>query len=163
MSDALVELHNELDFLSMTKSQVQSFISNIEETVKAVNLDNPGSEIQPPVTHHFSKGVYAREIFIPKGSFIVGKIHKFENLNILSRGDISILSIDGVIRAKAPYTVVSSPGVKRVAYAHEDCVWTTIHGTEEKDVEKIEEIFIAKSYEDVPELEIEIKKLQEVV
>ena len=34
---------------------------------------------------------------------------------------------------------------------------------EEKDVEKIEEIFIAKSYEDVPELEIEIKKLQEVV
>lgn len=32
---------------------------------------------------------------------------------------------------------------------HEDTVWTTIHGTNETDIDKIEDMFIAKNYEDV--------------
>ena len=149
-----------IDFANYTKEEVQLIISKVEESVKSINKESPIEEVIPPVEHYFSKDVYAREIKIPKGSFIVGKIHKFENLNILSKGEISLLSIDGVMRVKAPYTVVSSPGVKRVAYAHEDTVWTTVHGTNEKDVDKIEEIFIAKSYEEIPLLE-EVLKIQE--
>jgi hypothetical protein len=29
-----------------------------------------------------------------------------------------------------------------VAYAHEDTVWTTVHATDETDVEKIEALFV---------------------
>lgn len=136
---------------------VQDFITTIEKDM----VEMPQVEI--PVTNHFSKGVYAREITIKKGTFVVGKIHKYENLNILSKGEISLMSIDGIIRVKAPYTVVSSPGVKRFAYAHEDCVWTTIHGTEEKDLEKIEDLFIAKSYDEVEYLFKEDLKKVEVL
>ena len=114
-------------------------------------------QIEIPLKHHFSKDVYAREITIPQGSLIVGKIHKHTNLNILSKGKISLLSIDGCTTVEAPYTVVSSPGVKRLAYAHEDCVWITIHGTAEKDVDKIEEQFIAKSYDEVDEQIIDLQ------
>lgn len=102
-----------------------------------------------PVTHHFSKGVYAREIFIPAGTVLTGEIHKHENLNILSKGDISVRMDDGsIVRVQAPFTTVSPPGTKRAAYAHTDCVWTTIHGTDERDVDKIKNEFIATSYGD---------------
>lgn len=101
--------------------------------------------VECPVTHHFSKGIYAREMFIPKGTVLTGKIHKHQNLNIMSQGELSVLTEDGIKRVKAPFTVVSPPGTKRVAYAHEDTVWTTIHPTDETDVDKIEAEFIAQT------------------
>ncbi len=128
----------------VTQEEVREIIANFE--CRALASEN---QIEIPVKHHFSKGVYAREIRIPAGSLVVGKLHKFQNLNILSEGEISVLSIDGAERMKAPCTIVSSPGVKRLAYAHTDVVWTTIHGTEETNVDKIEDIFIAKSYDDL--------------
>lgn len=104
-----------------------------------------GVPVEMPVKHHFSQGVYARELFIPKGTVLTGKIHKYQQLNIMSQGELSVLTEDGIKRVKAPFTVVSPPGTKRVAYAHEDTIWTTIHGTDELDVDKIEMHFIAQS------------------
>lgn len=99
-----------------------------------------------PVKHHFSKGVYARELFIPKGTVLTGKIHKYTNLNIMSQGELSVLMEDGSIRrVKAPFTVVSPPGTRRVAYAHEDTIWTTIHGTDKTNVDEIEGEFVAQT------------------
>ena len=97
------------------------------------------------VVDRFSYGVYARELHIPAGTLLTGEIHKLENLNILSEGDISVMTEDGVKRVQAPFTIVSPPGTKRIAFAHTDCVWTTIHGTFEKDIDKIKEFFIATS------------------
>jgi hypothetical protein len=97
-----------------------------------------------PTKHYFSQGVYAREITIPKDTILTGKIHKYSQLNILSKGDISVLTEEGIKRVQAPFTIVSPPGTKRVAYAHEETIWTTIHGTDLTDLERIEEHFIAK-------------------
>jgi len=107
----------------------------------------PPVEIVPQ--HHFSKGLYAREIFIPKGTIVVGKIHKYESLNILSQGDITIFTEFGARRVRAPYTVVSPPLTKRVGYAHEDTVWTTVHATDETDLEKLEAELICPTFPDV--------------
>lgn len=101
--------------------------------------------VEIPVRHYFSNGVYAREITIPKGTVLTGKIHKYANLNIMSKGEMSVLTEDGVVRVKAPFTIVSPPGTKRIAYAHEETVWTTIHGTEETSLERIEAHFIAQN------------------
>lgn len=103
-----------------------------------------------PVEHFFAnagtkRGVYARQIFIPKGTVLTGKIHKYEQINIISKGDISVLTEDGIKRVQAPFTIVSPAGTKRIAYTHEDTVWTTIHATEETDLEKIEAHYIAQS------------------
>jgi len=92
--------------------------------------------------HYFSDGVYAREIFIPKGILLTGKVHKYAQLNIVSQGDISVLLEDGLKRVAAPFTVVSPPGTKRIAYAHADTVWTTIHRTDDTDLEVIEKHFV---------------------
>lgn len=103
-------------------------------------------QVECPVRHHFSsQGVYAREMFIPKGTLLTGKIHKYEQLNILSAGEMSVLTEDGVLRVQAPFHVVSPPGTKRIAFAHTDCVWTTIHATRETDVEKLEAHFVVET------------------
>lgn len=129
----------------MSKQEIRDIIAKIED------LCRTGEVMDIPLTHHFSKSVYAREITFPKGTVIVGKIHKHQNLNILSSGEVSVLSIDGIKRVKAPHTFVASPGAKRVIFAHEDTVWTTIHGTDETDLEKLEDEFIAKTYDEVVE------------
>jgi hypothetical protein len=147
-----------LDFskpVCIAPEELREMIAKLEEHL----LTLPQTEI--PLTHHFSKGVYAREIFIPRGTIVVGKIHKHKNMNIVSKGDVSFLSIDGMVRAQAPHTFVSTPGVKRVIYAHEDTIWTTIHGTDETDLEKLEDEFIAKSYDELPQIDTwEVKKLE---
>lgn len=102
-------------------------------------------QIDLRVEHHFSYGVYARTLYIPEGITLTGEIHKYENLNILVKGRMSVL-VDGQMKIlEAPFTVVSPPGTKRIAWALEDCIWTTIHGTHEKDLNIIEKYFIAKS------------------
>jgi hypothetical protein len=98
-----------------------------------------------PVRHIFSKGLCAREITIPAGSVLTGKIHKYENLNILSAGEMDVLTEDGVVRVKAPFTIVSPPGTKRIARTHTECVWTTIIATTETNIEKIEAMFTAET------------------
>ena len=110
---------------------------------EAIMREMPQVELK--VIHHFSKGVYARELHIPAGVILTGEIHKFKNLNILSKGRIQVLTEDGMKEIEAPFTVVSPAGTKRIARALTDCIWTTIHGTDETDLDKIEHYFIAKS------------------
>ena len=94
-----------------------------------------------PVRHIFSPGVYAREITIPADTILTGRIHKYAQLNILSGGEMSVSTDEGMKRVTAPFTVVSPPGTKRIAYAHIECTWTTILATDEQDPEVIEDAF----------------------
>lgn len=138
------------------KARTRARISNIEGLIAREE------QMEFKIINYFSKGVYAREMFLPKGSIVVGKIHKFENLNIISKGEVSFFSIDGAHQVTAPYTFVGSPGAKRVIFAHEDTVWTTIHGTDETDIDKIEEQFIAREYAEVDGIgEDELKLIEE--
>ena len=98
------------------------------------------------VKHIFAPGCYAREMTIPKGTLIIGKIHKHAHLNIISKGCVRVATEFGPSFFEAPYTFVSEVGTKRAVYALEDTVWTTIHITEETDLDKIEDYVIAKDY-----------------
>ena len=90
------------------------------------------------VVHHFAPGVYARELHIPAGTLLTGKMHKTTHLNVVSAGDITVWTEEGMKRISAPFTFVSYPGTKRIGLAHTDTVWTTIHVTNETDLDKIE-------------------------
>jgi len=96
-----------------------------------------------PVTHRFAPGVYLREIFMPAGSLVIGKIHKTEHFNIIEKGCCVIFHDDGrreVLRA--PMTFVSKAGIQKLLYIEEDTVWKTVHVTGETDLVKLEEILI---------------------
>ena len=100
------------------------------------------AQVDIQTKHYFSEGLYAREITIPAGVTLCGEIHKFKNLNILSKGSMLVY---GLGKLEAPFTVVSPPGTKRIAHTLEECVWTTIHATEETDVDKIKAHFVAQT------------------
>lgn len=105
-------------------------------------------QVELKVINHFSYGVYARELHIPAGILLTGEIHKYENLNILSKGTMRVTVGNKIEEVSAPFTTVSAAGTKRIAYTLTDCIWTTIHGTFDKNIENIKDFFIAKSEQD---------------
>ena len=106
----------------------------------------------------FAPGLYARELTIPAGTMIVGKIHKHAHVNNISKGRIVVFTEFGSETLVAPCQFVSLPGTKRAVYAETETIWTTYHPTEETDLEKIESDVIAKNYTDLETLSyIDIK------
>lgn len=112
-----------------------------------------------PVNHFFAYGVYGREMTIPKGVTVIGKIHKYQTLNILLEGELLVSANNKTETIKAPCVIVGEPGTQRMGKALSDVRWICIHPTHEKDLGKIEDKFIAKSLDD-PELLDEIKRLE---
>ncbi|UOF80460.1 putative tail fiber protein [Caudoviricetes sp.] len=116
-------------------------LAKVPTRAQIVRLENEMrkcEQIHIEPVHHFANGVYAREITIPAGTLLTGKVHKTEHLNIISQGRITVWTEDGMKTVEAPYTIVSRPGTKRVGLAHTDTVWTTIHGTHERDLGRLE-------------------------
>jgi len=70
------------------------------------------------------------------------------------KGKMSILTEDGVVELEAPHHGITKPGTKRIIYTHTDCVFITVHGTDKKTPEEVEEEVIAKNFDD-PVISIE--------
>lgn len=100
-------------------------------------LASPGQR-EFDVEHTLIDGVYTRTLFIPKGSLLVGKIHLKECVNIVAKGDISVLTETGSGRFQAGHVAVSQAGIQKVGYAHQDTVFINVFRTDETDIEKIE-------------------------
>lgn len=99
--------------------------------------------------HYFASGVYCREMTIPAGVVVVGKLHKTEHLAVLLSGRVRITTEEGSQELDAPQVMIAPPGVKRVAYAITNTRWLAIHSVgDERDLETIEERFIAKDFDD---------------
>jgi hypothetical protein len=130
----------------------------VRSQLDAIEEKMHGMETTPiadfPLRHHFADGMYAREMFMPAGTLITGKIKKHEHLSIISLGEVYEATEHGAQHVKAPHTFVSAPGTKRLVYCLSDCVWTTVHRTDETDLDKLDDELIAKTHADVPGLEV---------
>lgn len=101
-----------------------------------------------PLTHTFSDGVYAREIFMPKGQIVVGHVHNTRHLNIVSTGKARVYSEGTITEIVAPYTFESNKGARKVLYIEEDMFWTTIHVTDKTDIKELFDILVDKEASD---------------
>jgi quercetin dioxygenase-like cupin family protein len=135
------------------KQDAQAVMRDKIMALEAAMLAMPERAVHIEPKHYFAPGLYLREITIPKGVTITGKIHKTEHLCILSKGDVSVWNGDGTHRLSASSVVKSMPGTKRAIYAHEDSVWINCHHNplNETDLDKIEDIYIAKTFEEAIE------------
>lgn len=122
-------------------------ISNLEGEL----LKHEQVEIEP--VHHFSPGLYARELTIPKGSIVTGKIHKHPHLNVIMKGRCRVTTPFGTEELEGPTIFESKADTKRAVYAITDTTWITFHPTEETDVRAIEEAIILPTYSDKLALE----------
>ena len=123
-------------------------IMRLQDAIISEGLDvGPAS---CPVKHHFAPGSYGREMTLPAGLVVVGKIHKHAHINVISKGRVQVFTEqEGVLELAAPCTFVSSPGTKRVVHVLEETVWTTVHVTDKTDLAEIEREVIATDFMEV--------------
>ena len=128
-----------------TRLGIQSLQQLLEQQEGSFGSDNDVC----PLKHSFADGCYVREIFIPKGTVVVGKIHKHSHPNFLMKGKVIVITESGRKEICAPCSMISDAGTKRAVLAVEDTVWITVHVTKETELEKIEEEIIAKDYREI--------------
>lgn len=103
------------------------------------------------VTHHFAPGLYVREMLIPEGTVIIGKLHRHAHANTVSLGKLEVATEFDKYQIHAPYTFVSEPGTKRVVVALTDVIWTTYHlnPSDTRDLAELEKQIIASDYKEL--------------
>jgi hypothetical protein len=95
-------------------------------------------QIECPLIHRFTPGLYMREIFMPKGTLITSVLHLTTHPFFVMKGDVSVWYHDiPVQRYKAPYTGITQAGTRRILLTHEDTTWTTVHVTDLEDPDEI--------------------------
>ena len=132
-----------------------NFIEQVEKIERLlINSNSPdvfvGNSEELPLTHTFSEGIYVREIFIRKGLFAIGKIHKLEHTFFLMKGKMLFCSEEGVKEIEAPYYGNASAGTKRVVIALEDSIFVNVHPNPKniREIEKLENTFVVSSLEE---------------
>lgn len=146
---------------TLEKVKFRQDVLAVQEELQSLIATGQAQDALPDctLTHYFTPKdekygchAYAREMLIPKGTLIIGKIHRHQHLNFISKGKVTVITEFGRKELEAPCTFVSEVGLKRAVYAEEDTLWTTVHLTEfgtEEDLAKIEDEVIAPSYDDM--------------
>jgi len=124
-------------------AESRAAIMALEDILKSAPV-----QIQITPRHYFATGVYLREITIPKGVTLTGRIHVTNHYCILSQGEVLVYDAGKTTRIKAPATVLSTFGAKRAIHAIEEAVWTNVHTNPNNivDLDELERILTVGSY-----------------
>jgi hypothetical protein len=132
-----------IEAIKSNRDIIQGAAKGLIEGIKSGDI----LEQECPVTHRFSDGIYLREILMPKGTHIVGKIHATEHFNVVLTGKCTVITAEGITEITAPYTFISKAGVQKVVVVHEDCQWQTLHVTDKTNLDEIEKEVIVEDYD----------------
>lgn len=125
---------------------IQTKLQEIEDKI----LEQPQVEVE--TGHYIADGVYLRSILIPEGATLTGAVHLTETIDVMVYGDLTVVTEEGTRRiTKAGSVFVSKPGLKKVAYAHKETLWMTVHAVDnikEKTMDDIEKELWVDSYRD---------------
>ena len=130
------------------KADIENMLALSVEAMGADELEKvciKEEQVNCPVIHRFSPGIYIREVFLPKDTFAIGHMQKTEHLNIFLKGRVVMYNEGRLpVEMEAPVIYTEKPGRKCV-YMREDVVWLNVYPTEERDVEKLEATFLDKT------------------
>ena len=135
--------------------QIEDYFISIADGVDVVVGD--GNELIYPdmweYKHSFANGVYIREMKMKKRQLGFSAIHKHSYGFFLLSGILASSKEEGVEEFIAPCYIISPQGAKRIVYAVEDCVITTVHAnpTNTQDLKEIEKNNVVFSWEDYEE------------
>jgi len=116
-------------------------------------------QVNIPVNHRFSGGIYAREITIPKGTLLTGRIHKFDHFDIMLSGDVSVSTDTGEVKRLTGLNIMEGKaGKKRAGYAHEDTHWITFHCAEERDPTEMYQFLTCGSFEELEDFNLRLEQ-----
>lgn len=133
---------------TLAKRESRALILGFEASIRDIPGHMEGDCF--PIRHIHAPGIYAREITLPVGTVLVGKIHRERHINFIERGHVQMFTeFGGLEELSGPCMLVSEPGTKRTVHVLEETVWTTVHHNpnNETDLEKLEALVIAPTFE----------------
>ena len=155
MKESNVEMSEEK---SLALVKAVSVITTDERREKLNQLETAmlqEDQVNIPVEHRFSGGIYAREITIPKGTLLTGRIHKFDHFDIMLSGDVTVSTDNGEVKRLTGLNIMEGKaGKKRAGFAHEDTHWITFHCAEERDPEEMYEFLTCGSFQELEEFNV---------
>ena len=136
-------------------TQIEEYLAGIADGENIV-VGNGNELIYPDMweyKHSFADGVYIREMKMKQGQLGFSAIHKHSYGFFLLSGILASSKEEGVEEFIAPCYIVSPRGAKRIVYAIEDCVITTVHAnpTNTQDLKEIEQSNVVFSWADYEE------------
>jgi len=96
-------------------------------------------QVDCPLVHRFTDGMYIREIFMPAGTAVTTLVHKTTHPFVLTKGKLSVWNNGEVEHLEAPHVGITKPGTRRLIIIHEDATWITFHVTDLTDPDEIAE------------------------
>lgn len=116
--------------------QLQSSHKKMANLIAAVRKYLPPAEVD--IRHHFIPGGYVREMIIPQGILVVGRIIYKDTISAISQGKLLVyLGPNDTEILDGPKTFVATPGAQRAALALTEVRWVTFMVTDEKDPDVI--------------------------
>ncbi len=127
---------------SLVDSAAQSLrLHLVQPPIESIGMS---IDIDLGVVHHFSAGVYAKQMHLPSGHYAVTHAHTYDHLSILASGRV-LVTVDGVEQEyKAPACLCIQAGKHHNIVALEDSVWFCVHATDETDPDKVDEVLIGE-------------------
>lgn len=101
-----------------------------------INSDN---QIDCPLKHTFTPGLYTRQIFMPAGSLITSQVHRTEHQFMVLKGCLTVFTDNAEQFMEAGHIGITYSGTRRALVIHEDTVWVTCHATDIKPEDDSEE------------------------
>ena len=131
--------------------QIEDYLVSVADGENIV-AGNGNELIYPSIweyKHSFADGIYIREMRMKKGQLGFSAIHKHSYGFFLLSGVLASSKEEGIEEFVAPCYVISPRGAKRIVYALEDCVITTVHAnpTNTQDLVEIEKINVVFSWD----------------
>jgi hypothetical protein len=136
----------------------KDFINKVETLENAMLASDDvriakGNSDMFPLKHSFSEGVYIREMFMPKGGLVIGKLYKISHTWFLLSGELEVATDEGNEYYIGPCYVNAPEGTKRVLHAVSDVIFVNVYPNPENiiDTDKLEEILTCSSYKEYEE------------
>lgn len=94
--------------------------------------------------HHFSAGVYVREMTLAKDHEVKTHEHSYDHFGLLGSGS-ALVEVDGTMTVyHGPAVIEIKAGEPHRIQALTDITWFCIHATDVADPEKIDEVLIRR-------------------
>lgn len=152
---------NKLEVYKEHRLISKDFINKVETLENAMLASDDiriakGNSDMFPLKHSFSEGVYIREMFMPQGGLVIGKLYKISHTWFLLSGDLEVATDEGTEYYIGPCYVNAPEGTKRVLHAVSDVIFVNVYPNPENitDTDKLEEILTCSSYKEYEEYKL---------
>lgn len=112
----------------ITKTEIAKKVDSIQKAM----LKLP--QVDCPLTHQFTTGMYIRTAFFPKGTLVLSRTHKVQHPFTVHTGKCTVWDeFVGISKLEAGHLGITKPGTRRLIYAQEDTKWTCFFAGDWKD------------------------------